>query len=114
MKNTKNRYYIHIDTSATEGLQSGHTCTQRYLCHMHTQPHTHAYTHNQTSKTFKQISSFWVPLRGLFQLEFPGPHKADQRGGSGTPPSSWDSCRPSREAEGVLVVGEVVNWFHFL
>ena len=58
------------------------TCT-----HNHT--HTRTHTHNQTSKTFKQISSFWVPLRGLFQLEFPGPHKPDQGGESGTPPSSW-------------------------
>ena len=53
MKNTKNIYYIHIDKSTTEGLQSGHTCTQKYLSHTHTATHTHAQTHTHTH-TIKQ------------------------------------------------------------
>jgi len=61
------------------------------------------------------MTSFCVPLRGLSQVEFPGQHKPDQRGESGTQPSSWESRSPSsREAEGVPAVGEVVNWLHFL
>ena len=54
-------------------------------------------------------------MRSLAQLELPGQRKPDQGEESGTQSSSCDPCGPSsREAQGVPVVREVVNWSHFL
>ena len=57
----------------------------------------------------------WTELKGLAQPELPGQHKPDQGEESGRQPLSCDPCGPSsREAQGMSVVREVVNWSHFL
>ena len=70
--------------------------------------------HTHTHMTSSQIRPSLLPLRHFPQYPLLEQHKPDQGEESGRQPSSCDPCGPSsREAQGVSVVREVVNWSHF-
>ena len=102
---------VHIHKNISVTCTHNHTHTRT-----HTQPHTHTHTHTQSNKQDLQADQL---LLGTFEGSISAgvswaPQTRPRRRVRNTT-FILDSCRPpSREAEGVLVVGEVVNWFHFL